>query len=359
MLRFCLHKHSFVRLCRIAPQKRSCGHVPTAQEPSYVYASPTKEHSISVRDGRRVAVTEWGVDDDSSFPVFYFHGTPLCRLEPLLHGGDVEDPYTAARVRLVSIDRPGFGRSDPQPPASRALMEGARDVLDVADNLGIAKFGVLGFSAGSPYALACAAHPDFACRLVAVAVMCSPAESGAPDFKAPLRSKLEGLFLRNCPETLLSLMARLGVSVYLTTCEAFPKIAARLLMLSEPASVQTTVCTPHFGHTTSTVIKEAVVQGIDGALADTLLTQSPAKPWGFSLRHISPDLPVQVFHGQHDAVVPVEAARWLQQQIPHCTVAYVNGGHGLPFYYMKHVLTNMTRGGWQTQRATTSKIEVQ
>jgi pimeloyl-ACP methyl ester carboxylesterase len=44
-------------------------------------------------------------------PVFYFHGFPASRLEgELMHGAAARQ-----RVRLVAVDRPGFGYSDFRP----------------------------------------------------------------------------------------------------------------------------------------------------------------------------------------------------------------------------------------------------
>jgi pimeloyl-ACP methyl ester carboxylesterase len=57
-------------------------------------------------------------------------------------------------VRLIVVERPGFGLSDIKP--GRSIVDWADDVSAFADSLKIEKFGVLGLSAGGPYALACA-----------------------------------------------------------------------------------------------------------------------------------------------------------------------------------------------------------
>ena len=78
------------------------------------------------------------------------------------------DPATAADlgVRAITLDRPGIGGSDPQ--ADHRVADWPADVTALADALGIDRFGVIGYSAGVPYALACAALiPE---RLTGVAV---------------------------------------------------------------------------------------------------------------------------------------------------------------------------------------------
>jgi pimeloyl-ACP methyl ester carboxylesterase len=67
------------------------------------------------------------------------------------------DPETAAAVgvRAITLDRPGIGGSDPK--AEHRVADWPADVIALADALGIDRFGVIGNSAGAPYALACAA----------------------------------------------------------------------------------------------------------------------------------------------------------------------------------------------------------
>src|SRR3712207_3027181 len=87
-------------------------------------------------------------------------------------------PYTtlfrspaALGIRLLAVDRPAIGLSDPQP--RRTLLAWPRDIREMADALGIQRFSVLGWSGGGPYALACAyAMPD---RIVAAGLVSAPA----------------------------------------------------------------------------------------------------------------------------------------------------------------------------------------
>jgi pimeloyl-ACP methyl ester carboxylesterase len=63
------------------------------------------EHRLRLADGRTLACLELG--DPSGAPVLYFHGFPGSRLEARVAA-------TAAAglgVRLLSVDRPGFGQS--------------------------------------------------------------------------------------------------------------------------------------------------------------------------------------------------------------------------------------------------------
>src|SRR4051812_29684645 len=101
------------------------------------------ERTVRTADGRTFAFRDFGPREA---PAVIFHpGFMACRLTG----------RPAAGVRVISVDRPGIGNSDPAP--QRSLMDAAADVATIADQLGIDRFAVLGHSAGAPSAMACAA----------------------------------------------------------------------------------------------------------------------------------------------------------------------------------------------------------
>ena len=106
------------------------------------------DSAIRLRDGRRLQSLEIGKSDGS--PIFHFHGSGSSRLEVLT----VQAVAEHLGVRLVSLDRPGIGGSDER--RGYRLLDWPDDVVEVADQLGIERFAVEGFSGGAPFALACA-----------------------------------------------------------------------------------------------------------------------------------------------------------------------------------------------------------
>jgi pimeloyl-ACP methyl ester carboxylesterase len=112
---------------------------------------PNRDDICRLRDGRALAFAEWGVLEGR--PVLAFHGAPGSRL----WCPDDFDPgktTTECGVRLITVDRPGYGRSDPLP--GRTLLGWADDVEQLLDALSIDRCPVVGVSAGAPHAMACA-----------------------------------------------------------------------------------------------------------------------------------------------------------------------------------------------------------
>ncbi|HET7530468.1 MAG TPA: alpha/beta hydrolase, partial [Mycobacteriales bacterium] len=114
---------------------------------------------ITLSDGRRIELAEYG--DPGGQPALWFHGAMSSRLE----GGFFDAAAGALGVRLVALDRPGVGGSDPLP--GRTATDYAADVAQVLDAFGIARAAVGGQSNGGMYAMAVASQiPDRVVRAV-------------------------------------------------------------------------------------------------------------------------------------------------------------------------------------------------
>jgi pimeloyl-ACP methyl ester carboxylesterase len=104
-----------------------------------------REGTVKLADGRMLGYAEYG--DPEGEPILEFHGLPGSRFYDLDH-----EALFQARARLLTLERPGIGLSDPLP--ERALTDWPLDVADLADTMGFDRFAVLGTSSGGPYALA-------------------------------------------------------------------------------------------------------------------------------------------------------------------------------------------------------------
>ncbi len=283
------------------------------------------EHRTPVRlpDGRHLCYDCHGPADGE--PVFLFHGEPGSRL--FLPGAEAADRQG---VRLITVDRPGYGRSDLQP--GRTLLDWPDDVAFLADHLDIERFSVLGISGGGPHALACAYR--IADRLHRVAVASSPCPFDyrrATDNLAP--GRLEEFALAREAPAMLRPTVELAVARILEQPDAyfaelgerFDASDGRLLSSSEVRSMY------------RRDLAEAVHAGGEGWLLEAHLL---ASPWPFDPGDIR--LPVRIWHGERDRIAPPRMARLLWRAMPGSELRLAAGeGHLFFFRHFDEILRSL------------------
>ncbi len=283
-------------------------------------ADPTAR-IVKLRDGRRLAYLERGRPD--GFPILHHHGMPGSRLQ---HEAE-EDFYTQLGVRVITPDRPGYGLSDPHPEG--ALTDWPADARDLMDSLGIERFGVTALSGGGIFALACAAAmPD---RLTDVVV------TGCP---APMQ--VEGAFRG------MRLMTRIGVwlgarAPWLIEAVAglasgfirrYPRFVFEQFNRDVPLPDRRWLSMPSVEGGAVADLREGLRHGAAGYAHDIALL---AQPWGFALEDIR--VPVDLWHGEDDDVIPPGHSRYLASVIPGARLHMCPGeAHLLLWNHLQEVL---------------------
>ena len=107
-----------------------------------------RQHYIETSPGIRIFVRDFGPVDAPT--IIDHHGTPSCSVA--FPCGWTSLPKD---VRLISFDRPGYGRSDNQP--GRRVKDAGQWSESLADHLGVDRFALMGTSGGGPHAAAAAA----------------------------------------------------------------------------------------------------------------------------------------------------------------------------------------------------------
>jgi pimeloyl-ACP methyl ester carboxylesterase len=261
------------------------------------------DHEVRV-GWRRLAVRLWGPSSGS--PVFLLHGTPGSRLSVHLRHEDL----ARLNVRVISYDRPGYGRSDPY--HDRPVAQAADDVRAIADAFGHDTFAVLGRSGGGPHALACAALlPD---RVTRVASLVGLAPYGAQNL-----DWLAGMTDGNRREYTAAIAGRAQLAKVIfpevMALRADPaRFASRLFAQATPAD-RGVVDLPDYRETFMAGLIEAVERSLDGWTADCLAF---TRPWGFEPALIR--VPTLLWHGRLDVFSPVSHARWLSRRIRGATL---------------------------------------
>jgi pimeloyl-ACP methyl ester carboxylesterase len=271
-------------------------------------------NKLILPDGRGLAFAEYG--DPAGKAVIFMHGFPDSRLTR-----NPDDTLTASLgVRLIIPDRPGIGASDFKP--ARALVERVDDMAALADHLGLDRFAVLGWSAGGPYALACASQmPE---RLTAVGVACGFAPFDRPDALAGMTKEMQQAIplMRRWPWLTRLVTASLPGQYRKDPEAAFQKQFSTAL---SPADAQV-MAEPAVRANLMQGAVEAMRQGARGPAMEMELLFG--RPWGFQPSSISH--PVSMWYGDADALVPLPMGRYLAQILPRAHLTVCPGqGHML------------------------------
>lgn len=261
--------------------------------------------TIRLVDGRRVQLWQGGAAHGPV--VFFMHGCPDSRWAAWL--GDL--PARRVGVRLVAVNRPGYGASDAHASTPRTV---ADDTVTVAEALGVSAFAVLGMSVGGLYALATAAcHPD---RVTAVATVATPGQVAVMqppyhrDGLSPEQAaELDVLRATPTPEDAVRLL-RPGYEEFLEGFRRMDgrRLAARWTAELSPPEQELVREVP--GRVVTRQAQEALTQP-DGYLRDAA---AMFRPWEFDPSRVR--CPVTVVHGARDTQASPRNARWLADNVP-------------------------------------------
>lgn len=266
---------------------------------------------MRMKDGRWLEYAEYGNPEGK--PIFFFHGTPGSR--------KMRPPYpeiTARHnVRLITADRPGFGRSDFQP--GRKLTDWPSDVIEIADALQIDRFAVIGFSGGGPHAAACAAKIHD--RITCVSLVSSLAPELKPDVFA-----LRVLFrsAEFAPWLLRPVLSPIRWYTNRRFQRVYGKAMSRLADCDREVAAR-----PEIQSVFEESVLESIRPGLRGFVHELSMFQ---QPWGFTLG----DLPsgVHIWHGKEDRFDGIDSFESIRGSIPHL----LDHGHLLLFHYWDEIL---------------------
>jgi len=280
--------------------------------------------SILTRDGRHLAYAEYGTSGGK--PVFFFHGMPGSRLfRPY-------DEITARLgVRLICVDRPGYGGSTFQP--GRRILDWSGDIARLADALDIVKFSVTGHSGGGPYVAACAfALPE---RVNAAAIL-----SGAGPLEAPGAAEAMSAVNRfgsKAGRYLPWSVWKILVWLIYHRRAGDPAAAMDKARGQRPQADDQQFRLPEVRQTCLASEVEAFRQGLNGLAWDARLL---TRPWGFALEGLQ--VPVHIWQGTRDDQATVPMAHYLAAKIPGSRLTLCEGeAHLLLFPHWEEILKQL------------------
>jgi pimeloyl-ACP methyl ester carboxylesterase len=257
---------------------------------------------------------EWG--DPDGKPVLFFHGGAMSRLSSI--GWSI---VSSLGVRLLSVERPGHGLSDPKP--GWRLLDWPDDVAAFADRLGVGRFAVVGMSAGGPPALACGyALPDRVTAVGMVATIVNP-ELYEPDEMSRLANSDLDAARRFARESFAGMAADVDAHVAAMADRPGPDGA-----VYSGTTVQASFRANR---------REAFRQGLDGP-ADDIVQMN--RPWGFSFEEVT--VPVHYWLGDQDHLTAVDVVRSCTGHLPNYSLTvYPGEGHAIGFTHGDEILAEL------------------
>jgi len=279
---------------------------------------------MTLPDGRTLAYSEIGAAD--GYPVVWCHGGLSSRLDAeYARAGALE-----ARIRLITIDRPGIDRSSRQ--KDRTIADWGADVGALADALGLDRFAVVGWSAGGPHAIACAAAlPE---RVSAVATIGGMAPVRDKAHRKELGLRIDRLLIPLCRH------ARwLAWTLFRVTAHQKPEKTKKQL-IDALSDADRRVIEPLPAARVSDLYKAALSQGPNGLIDDYRAFGAPE--WGFDLASVTQR--VRLWQGEADQAIPMSVAERLAATLPHAELSKVpDAGHFLVVEHGAEVFAALRR----------------
>jgi pimeloyl-ACP methyl ester carboxylesterase len=256
--------------------------------------------TVALPDGRTLEAVEEGVDHGTL--LIFHHGSPGAAVpyEPF-------DRAAAERgIRLVTMSRAGFGGSSRQP--GRSVSDAAADAEALADHLGVEGFLTAGWSGGGPHALACAALLPERVRAAATIAGVAPYDAEDLDWTAGMGTdnQIEYPTAARDPDELLRWMEPHVRD--LRVVEPGKIVADLRSIISE---VDEGALDGPFGAFLAESFHRAFVEGPWGWYDDDLAF---VRSWGFDVDAIR--VPVSIWQGRHDLMVPFSHGEWLVAHVP-------------------------------------------
>lgn len=274
---------------------------------------------ITLSDGRSLSYAQYGAI--SGQPVLYFHSTPSSRLEHL-----DEALLLTMGVRLICVDRPGYGGSTTK--EYRKVIDWVDDIEQLTNALTLPSYSILAFSGGGPYALACAYK--LPSQIDKVILCGSSAPLAIPQLYASLPEQVR-MYYDAVTYDAHEAIKHFGNAV--NSPEALMGIMESLL----PEPDQQLFSNPWFRNMYQQSLAESIKQGLCGFVWDM---RAIATDWGFDIKNIEKE--IELWTGGKDQNISPVLFDYLTTTLPHCNRTALNdSGHYLLFSHTEEIVNRL------------------
>ncbi len=280
-----------------------------------IWSTADSEQTLILQDGRKLGFAEYG--DLNGFPIIGLHGTPGSRLWFI--GND--ETAVDLGVRLITVDRPGYGLSTPL--SKRTLLDFNKDLDQLISHLGVSRCSIFGVSGGGAYALAYASHETAPIYKAGLVASIYEFENGKPPSDMCRPNRVAFYLARRFPWLL-----RYSYQQQKKLIDTNPQLYV--------SSVQKTL--GHLAYSDQQLLKdESMVASMllqfreafrHSATEAAHELRMMSQPWGIPYEQIA--VPVEIWHGSEDTLSPIRGMEKFHQILPDSNFHVVPGkGHFL------------------------------
>jgi len=302
-------------------------------------------NQVKLKDDRTIGYCEYG-NSDGKYIIFFIPGIPGSRFfcPPSTKFHDLN-------IRLIVLERPGFGLSSSKD--DRTLLDFSDDVQEVADLLNIRRYGIIGYSGGGPFALACLSKSPH--RIFGAAIISSIAprdESESKNFSKSMPTFFKFAWWCSAnAQWLLRIALKSSYEGYLKNPVSQGREDFGHHCKEDVATYKTPEVEQLF---LKSALEISSRKQFDNEFAEWQLFTSY---WGFRLNEIKcPN--VSVYHGKLDCGTTLEMGEFIHKSIANSRSKFVDGkGHLLIFDIWIEILQTLVSDAQSFESKGTITLE--
>eukprot|EP00514_Thraustochytrium_sp_LLF1b_P012556 CAMPEP_0184544204 /NCGR_PEP_ID=MMETSP0199_2-20130426/3465_1 /TAXON_ID=1112570 /ORGANISM="Thraustochytrium sp., Strain LLF1b" /LENGTH=278 /DNA_ID=CAMNT_0026938349 /DNA_START=98 /DNA_END=930 /DNA_ORIENTATION=- len=245
---------------------------------------------VRLPNGRQVSFREYG--DPNGLPVLFAHGNMnSAALEPCW--GKTQQVTADCKVRVIAVDRSGYGESDAV--VDRSYLGWAKDMDLLTDLLEVKRFVAAGYSSGGPNVLACGLKASIIGQSLFDKVIGVVLFSSDAPYKLLDKSVFQGVYhvdVDVMTEDLAKLVAHGQKTLLGNGYSQIPNPEKRAMAQAD-------------------LDRATMQESLIGSWQDVM---QECHDWGFDLSDVV--TPVHMWHGDADDSVPMVAAHFIWDKLP-------------------------------------------
>lgn len=272
--------------------------------------------TLDLPDGRKLGYAYYGSTSASAPTIIFIHGSGDNRLS----GGFFHKAAEDLDIRIISVDRPGWGLSSMR--MGGTVLDFAQDVKHLTSKLNVQHYGLMGASGGGPFTLACAyALPKHQLKSVTMLIAAGPWKSTVMRH-AKWFPWLFWTVINNS-----AMLRRWGARKAMAansnmSCEDYVAVTRKQMtswwvhLLSRPHEKDLALFEDDalFEYSYDLMQENCRrTDGVDGMVEDWRVMTT--EDLGFELEDMRLDLPIQLWYGKHDASVSWHVGEDLKRRL--------------------------------------------